>query len=354
MTEADFQAHVARLQALQARHGARHEAAAVAEARRLGATLASHDDTTAAQVAASAGHGARVAEFPTTLEAARACRAHGIAVIAGAPNLIRGGSHSGNVPPQALADAGLLDILSSDYAPASLLAAAVRLGLAAGDLAAGLATVTAAPARATGLADRGRLAPGLAADLLRFRLDGDLAIPRGVWVGGAARRLTPLLSYQHAYHAGGPADLHKHIVLAELLARLTAQAPRHHLRRDPRRPRPLRPRRPRGAEDRRSRRRASPASPPTPPPPSAAPSPPSAPPPAPPPTPARRSSPAACCAPRTACSSPSCTPPSTPPCAPPSPAPASPSTAATASRPCSPSPRSSPAAASSSSTPPTS
>ena len=119
-------------------------------------------------LSASAGHGARLAEFPTTLEAAAASRTHSIAVIAGAPNLIRGGSHSGNVPAQALADAGLLDILSSDYVPASLLAGAVRLGLALGDLAAG----------------RGRLAPGFAADLLRFRLDGELATPRGVWVGG--------------------------------------------------------------------------------------------------------------------------------------------------------------------------
>ena len=100
------------------------------------------------------------------------------------PNLLRGGSHSGNVAARTLADAGLLDLLSSDYAPASLLAAAVRLGRALGDLAAGLATVTAAPARATGLADRGRLAPGLAADLIRFRLDGEFATPRGVWVGG--------------------------------------------------------------------------------------------------------------------------------------------------------------------------
>ena len=124
MTEAEFQAHVAMLRDVQARHGARHEAAAVAEARRLGATLASHDDTTEAQVAASASHGARLAEFPTTLEAATASRTHGIAVIAGAPNLIRGGSHSGNVAARTLADAGLLDILSSDYAPASLLAGA--------------------------------------------------------------------------------------------------------------------------------------------------------------------------------------------------------------------------------------
>jgi len=185
MSDSEFDAHVAMLTAMRAEHGARHEASAVAEARRLGAALASHDDTTSGQVAVSAGHGARIAEFPTTLEAARACRAHGIAVVAGAPNLLRGGSHSGNVSAAALAAVGLLDILSSDYAPASLLAGAVQLGRAGGDMAAGIRAVTAAPADAAGLADRGRLAPGLRADLLRFRLHGGLAIPRGVWVGGA-------------------------------------------------------------------------------------------------------------------------------------------------------------------------
>ena len=136
-------------------------------------------------MAESAAHGARIAEFPTTAEAAAACRAQGIAVMMGAPNLIRGGSHSGNVAAGALAEAGLLDVLSSDYAPASLLIGAVRLGQATGDMAAGLATVTAAPARAVGLDDRGRIAPGLAADLLRFRIEDGLPMPRGVWVGGA-------------------------------------------------------------------------------------------------------------------------------------------------------------------------
>ena len=71
MNEDEFQAHVARLRDLRARNGARHEAAAVAGARRLGATLASHDDATPAQVAASAGHGARIAEFPTTARSRR-------------------------------------------------------------------------------------------------------------------------------------------------------------------------------------------------------------------------------------------------------------------------------------------
>jgi alpha-D-ribose 1-methylphosphonate 5-triphosphate diphosphatase len=61
---------------------------------------------------------------------------------------------------------------------------AVRLGLAAGSLAAGLATVTAGPALAAGLHDRGRLAPGLRADLVRFRIADGLPLPRAVWVGG--------------------------------------------------------------------------------------------------------------------------------------------------------------------------
>lgn len=185
MSDADFDAHVAGLLALRAKNGTVHEAAAVAAARRLGATLASHDDSTPEQVAASAGHGARIAEFPTTQAAAAACQAHGIAVMAGAPNLLRGHSHSGNVSAADLAAAGLLDILSSDYAPASLLLAAVRLGEMTGSLHAAIASVTAAPARAAGLDDRGRLAPGLHADILRFRAEGGVPIPRGVWVGGA-------------------------------------------------------------------------------------------------------------------------------------------------------------------------
>lgn len=184
LTDAAFDELVAQRLTLSARFQAAHEAAAVAAAARFGATLASHDDTTPEQVAVSARHGSRVAEFPTTKEAAAACRSAGIAVMMGAPNLLRGGSHSGNVSAVDLAEAGLLDILSSDYAPASLLLGAVRLGEAAGDMAAGFATVTSAPATAVGLTDRGRLAAGLRGDLLRFRMVGSLPLPRGVWVAG--------------------------------------------------------------------------------------------------------------------------------------------------------------------------
>ena len=185
MEKAAFDSYVAFLSTLYDRFGATHEAATVAAARRFGATLASHDDTTAAHVATSARHGITVAEFPTTVEAAQACHAHGILNIMGAPNLIRGGSHSGNVSAATLADAGLLDILSSDYVPAALLQGAVALGQRWGDMARGIATVTAAPARAVGLTDRGMLAPGLRADILRFRIVNRVPITRGLWVNGA-------------------------------------------------------------------------------------------------------------------------------------------------------------------------
>jgi alpha-D-ribose 1-methylphosphonate 5-triphosphate diphosphatase len=184
ITEAQFVEHVARLREMRARFGAAHEAAAVAEARRYGAVLASHDDTTADHVAVSAGHGIRLAEFPTTPEAAAACRAHGIAIMMGAPNLIRGGSHSGNVAAAELAGMDLLDIVSSDYVPASLLTSALLLGEIWGDLARGIATVTAAPAQAAGLTDRGRIAPGLRADLVRLRPVSGSAVVRGVWSAG--------------------------------------------------------------------------------------------------------------------------------------------------------------------------
>ncbi|WP_299651723.1 alpha-D-ribose 1-methylphosphonate 5-triphosphate diphosphatase [uncultured Tateyamaria sp.] len=184
LTNAEFDAHVANLQSIQTRFGAQHEAVAVAEAGRLGAVLASHDDTTADQVAVSAGHGVAMAEFPTTLAAAEACRAAGIAIIMGAPNLVRGGSHSGNVAAQELADRSLLDIVSSDYVPAALLLSAVQLGEIWGDMARGIATVTDAPARSVGLSDRGQIALRRRADLVRFAKHDGMAVARNVWSVG--------------------------------------------------------------------------------------------------------------------------------------------------------------------------
>ncbi|WP_299599898.1 alpha-D-ribose 1-methylphosphonate 5-triphosphate diphosphatase [uncultured Tateyamaria sp.] len=180
-SEDEFAEHIEKLQDLQDRLGAKHEAAAVAEAGRLGAVLASHDDTTSDQVTTSAKHGVAVAEFPTTVEAAETCRDKDIAIIMGAPNLVRGGSHSGNVAAKDLAKRDLLDILSSDYVPAALLMSAVQLGNMWGDMARGIATVTRTPAKSVGLEDRGAIAVGKRADLVRFaQMDGG-AVAREVF-----------------------------------------------------------------------------------------------------------------------------------------------------------------------------
>jgi alpha-D-ribose 1-methylphosphonate 5-triphosphate diphosphatase len=184
LSDHEFEAHVAEQVALSTRLGAEHETTAVAEARRIGAVLASHDDTTAAQVATSAQHGAHFAEFPTTIEAAQACHAQGIKVMMGAPNLIRGGSHSGNVAAHRLAELDLLDIVSSDYVPSALLSAALMLGDLWNDVARGISTVTAAPAKAVGLTDRGHLRLGYRADVIRVARVAQSAALRGTWVQG--------------------------------------------------------------------------------------------------------------------------------------------------------------------------
>lgn len=148
--------------------------------------LASHDDTTREHVEQSIADGVVVAEFPTTVEAAEALHAGGVKVLMGAPNLIRGGSHSGNVATAELAQGGLLDILSSDYVPSSLLLAALRLPEAAEnfDLPAAVRTVSKTPADVVGLTDRGEIAVGKRADIIRVHRNDDGAAVRSVWNGG--------------------------------------------------------------------------------------------------------------------------------------------------------------------------
>jgi len=184
MNDAEFAEHVETLLGLQERFGAKHEAGAVKEARRLGAVLASHDDTTADHVATSAKNGVGFAEFPTTVAAAKTCRTHGIAVMMGAPNLIRGGSHSGNVAAEDLAKADLLDIVSSDYVPSALLLSAFRLADIWNDLPRAIATVTSTPASAVRLHDRGALKNGLRGDVVRVQKIGQTPLIRGVWSQG--------------------------------------------------------------------------------------------------------------------------------------------------------------------------
>jgi alpha-D-ribose 1-methylphosphonate 5-triphosphate diphosphatase len=142
---------------------ARDVAAMAAE---LGLPIASHDDDTAPKIDLVASLGATIAEFPVTLEAAAEARARGMHVVMGAPNALRGSSHSGNLSAREAVDAGLVDCLAADYHPATLVQAAFGLvASGAANLPAAVALITAGPAAALGLHDRGRLALGLRADL---------------------------------------------------------------------------------------------------------------------------------------------------------------------------------------------
>jgi alpha-D-ribose 1-methylphosphonate 5-triphosphate diphosphatase len=158
----------------------------VAIAKARGIALASHDDTTVEEVREAQADGVAIAEFPTTLEAAEASRTLGMATVMGAPNVVRGGSHSGNASGRDLAEAGALDILSSDYVPSALLMAAFRLRdvPAVGGLPGAIRMVTRTPAEATGLMDRGEIRPGLRADLLRVRTHEGEPVVRAVWREG--------------------------------------------------------------------------------------------------------------------------------------------------------------------------
>ncbi|KZL20693.1 Alpha-D-ribose 1-methylphosphonate 5-triphosphate diphosphatase [Pseudovibrio axinellae] len=160
---------------------------AIAErAKAAGMMLASHDDATLAHVKEATHFGINVAEFPTTLEAAKASHEAGMAVLMGAPNVVRGKSHSGNISARELAEAGYLDVLSSDYVPVSLLQAAFRLEqqIESISLPEAVQKVTRIPAQAVGLSDRGALEEGRRADLIQVRMVGDVPIVRGVWREG--------------------------------------------------------------------------------------------------------------------------------------------------------------------------
>ncbi len=155
-------------------------------ARSMGIVLAAHDDETSDHVIAGYAAGASIAEFPVTLEAAEEARRLGMVNIMGGPNLVRGGSYSGNVSAATLSERGLLDGFASDYVPRSLVECAFLLAQPAHGwtLPAAVATVTRVPARALGFFDRGEIAPGLRADLLRVSLNAGFPVVRGVWVAG--------------------------------------------------------------------------------------------------------------------------------------------------------------------------
>jgi alpha-D-ribose 1-methylphosphonate 5-triphosphate diphosphatase len=160
---------VALAEAALARRGEVAEAHArlAAAARALGIPMLSHDDASPADRAAFRALGATVCEFPMSEAVAEAARAAGEHVVMGAPNVVRGGSHMGWSAAAPLAERGLVTILASDYYwPAMLEAAFVMAGRGVLDLPAAWALVSANPAQAAGLSDRGRIAPGLRGDLV--------------------------------------------------------------------------------------------------------------------------------------------------------------------------------------------
>jgi alpha-D-ribose 1-methylphosphonate 5-triphosphate diphosphatase len=185
-TDAELDVMFERRFAYQKAYAATNMRAIVALAHQHEIPLASHDDTTDENVTDAIRDRVSVAEFPTTLEAARGLHQAGIGILMGAPNVVRGGSHSGNIAAVDLAREGLLDILSSDYIPSSLLMGALQLPqrVPAIDLAAAVRTVTRTPAEAVGLMDRGEIAIGKRADLIRVHVARDVPVVRAVWREG--------------------------------------------------------------------------------------------------------------------------------------------------------------------------
>ena len=186
MTDAELDVLFKRRFDYQQAYAAKNMRAIVALAHQYEIPLASHDDTTEENVTDAIKDRVSVAEFPTTMEAARGLHAAGIDILMGAPNVVRGGSHSGNIAAVDLAREGLLDILSSDYVPSSLLMGALQLPrqVPAIDLAAAVRTVTKTPAEAVGLNDRGEIAIGKRADLIRVHVARDVPVVRSVWREG--------------------------------------------------------------------------------------------------------------------------------------------------------------------------
>lgn len=186
MSDAALDDFIQRRNAESVAHAGPHRRAIAEICRDKGIVIASHDDATRDHVEEAVTLGTEVAEFPTTLEAAKASRQAGMAILMGGPNVVRGGSHSGNVSARALAEADLLDILSSDYIPFSMLQSAFSLAdnVEAISLARAIQMVTKRPAEAAGFHDRGEVAIGKRADFVQVRVEDGIPIVRTVWRQG--------------------------------------------------------------------------------------------------------------------------------------------------------------------------
>jgi alpha-D-ribose 1-methylphosphonate 5-triphosphate diphosphatase len=185
MTTADFVALIAQIRARRPDVPA-DIARIAALARSHGAPMLSHDDTQVQTRDYFRGLGARVAEFPMHERVFEDARTAGDPIVLGAPNAMRGGSHLGSPGAADMVARGLCDILASDYYYPAMLGAVVRLHADhVAPLPALWKLVAANPAAAMGLTDRGRIAPGLRADLLLLDWpDGGTPAPLRTWIAG--------------------------------------------------------------------------------------------------------------------------------------------------------------------------
>jgi alpha-D-ribose 1-methylphosphonate 5-triphosphate diphosphatase len=185
LDEATLERRIGEMQAQRVRLRDANRRALLDRVRGTSIALASHDDRTEEEIAENAADGIRISEFPVSMIAAVAAKKAGMEVIAGAPNIVRGGSHSGNVAAADLLQAEAVDAFASDYVPSSLVEAAFQCAREKGvNLPQAIAMISDHPARMSGLPDRGRLENGLRADVVRVRLHGSLPIVRQVWRAG--------------------------------------------------------------------------------------------------------------------------------------------------------------------------
>ena len=186
LTDEEVDARVANAQEKQAKYTPMNRSVVDKVAKERNLALASHDDQLPEHIQDALAIDATIAEFPTTIEAARLAKENKMTVVMGAPNLMRGGSYSGNASAAEVAQEGLLDAFASDYVPRSMIEAAFKLTQAPFNwsLPKAVATVTANPADSVGLSDRGRVENGKRADFVRVKVKDGRPLVRGVWVAG--------------------------------------------------------------------------------------------------------------------------------------------------------------------------
>ena len=184
MTENEMEIHFDHLKNLQKKNSKKHIDRILEFKSSYDCILASHDDTTKNDVHNSNKYGVKLAEFPTTLEAAKTSKEYDIKIMMGSPNLMRGGSHSGNISAKELLENDCLDILSSDYIPSSLIISVIKWGLEIDNLPKAFAAASHAPSLATNLNDRGLIDNNKRADLVRFKIYQNLPVVKNVWSNG--------------------------------------------------------------------------------------------------------------------------------------------------------------------------